>query len=181
TIPDLPGFLKGGQPALSPRRVGDEIITARIDAQAGRLPGRWYGFDAARAVVLDTGDREAIASLDGLRGHALVEWVKRGGHLVVSVGANWQAVRDSILTPILPGLPSGLERVTELAALDTFAGSTKPITPIGTPAVMVTKLEGVDERGGTVLSVMSNLPLVVRGTYGFGRVTLIALDVDQKL
>ena len=26
----------------------------------------------------------------------------------------------------------------------------------------------------------SNLPLVVRGPYGFGRVTLIALDVDQK-
>ena len=28
--------------------------------------------------------------------------------------------------------------------------------------------------------MMSNLPLVVRGTHGFGRVTLIALDVDQK-
>ena len=45
---------------------------------------------------------------------------------------------------------------------------------------MVTKLEEVEERGGTVLSVTSNLPLVVRGAYGFGRVTLIALDVDQK-
>ena len=28
--------------------------------------------------------------------------------------------------------------------------------------------------------VTSNLPLVVRGAYGFGRVTLITLDVDQK-
>ncbi len=28
---------------------------------------------------------------------------------------------------------------------------------------------------------MASLPLVVRGPYGFGRVTLIALDVDQKL
>ena len=46
---------------------------------------------------------------------------------------------------------------------------------------MVTKLEEVDERGGKVLSVMSGLPLVVRGPCGFGRVTLITVDIDQKL
>ncbi len=182
TIPDLPGFQRGGQPSPSGRKTGDEILTARIDAQAGRLPGRWYGFDAARAVVLDTDDGAALAALDGLRGQALVEWVRRGGHLVVSVGTNWQAVRDSILAPILPGLPSGQERVTSLAALEAFAGASKPITPPGTPAVMVTKLEGIAQRGGVVLTgVTSNLPLIVRGPYGFGRVTLIALDVDQKL
>jgi hypothetical protein len=181
TIPDLPGFHRGGQPSPSGRRAGDEIVTARIDAQAGRLPGRWYGFDAARAIVLDSDDRATMASLDGLRGQALVEWVRRGGHLVVAVGAQWQAVRDSILAPLLPGLPSGQERVTSLAALEAFAGATKPITPPGTPAVMVTKLEGVAQRGGRILSVTANLPLVVRGPYGFGRVTLIAMDVDQKL
>ncbi len=82
--------------------------------------------------------------------------------------------------PILPGLPSGLEKVASLEALDTFAGSNKSITPPGSPPVMVTKLEELEERGGTVLSMMSNMPLVVRGAHGFGRVTLIALDVDQK-
>ena len=61
------------------------------------MPGRWYGYDAARAIVVDTGDRETIASLDALRGQPLVDWVARGGHLVVAVGANWQAVRDSVL------------------------------------------------------------------------------------
>jgi hypothetical protein len=179
-LPDLPGFQRGGQTGqyAGRRTVGDEIVLARIDSQIGRLPGRWYGFDAARAVVLDTGDREVMASLDGMRGQALVEWVKRGGHLVIAVGANWQAVRDSALAPILPGLPSGRVKVASLEALDTFANSTKPITPPGTPEVMVTKL---DEVNGTVLSVMSSLPLVVRGAHGFGRVTLIAMDVDQKL
>jgi hypothetical protein len=47
--------------------------------------------------------------------------------------------------------------------------------------VMVTKIEETAQRGGTVLVPMSHLPLVVRGQYGFGRVTLIALDVDNKL
>jgi len=177
-IVELPGFQNANRGRS--RNAGEELVTARIDAQTGFMPARWYGYDAARAIVVDTGDRETIASLDALRGQGLVDWVERGGHLVVAVGANWQAVRDSVLGPILPGLPSGQERVPSLEALDTFAGSNKPITPPGTPAVMVTKLEGIEQRGGTILSVTSNLPLVVRGPYGFGRVTLIALDVDQK-
>ena len=151
--------------------------------QSGLLPGRWYGYDAARAIVIDTNDRQVLSALDALRGRPLVDWVERGGHLVIAVGANWQIVRDSVLAPILPGLPSGQERVTSLEALDHFAGSTKQITPPGTgsPPVMVTKLQEVKERGGTVLAaVTSSLPLVVRGSHGFGRVTLITIDVDQK-
>ena len=142
SLPELPGFQQGGQigPNVARRKTGGEIYLARIDPQMGRLPGRWYGYEAARAIVLDTGDREVIAALDGLRGQALVEWVKRGGHLVVAVGANWQAVKDSVLGPILPGVPDGREKVSSLEALDVFAGSSKPITPPGTPEVLVTKL-----------------------------------------
>jgi hypothetical protein len=174
---ELPGFRTGGP--SSNRTAGEELVLGRIDVSGGMMPGRWYGYDAAEAVVIDTDDRETIAALDNLRGKPLVDWVERGGHLIVSVGARWQAVRDSVLAPILPGLPAGQERVTSLEALDTFAGSNKPITPPGTPAVQVTKLEEIEQRGGSILSVTSNLPLVVRGSYGFGRVTLIALDVDQ--
>ncbi len=181
-ITELPGFRQGGLTGpFGSRRVGGELMLARIDTQMGRLPGRWYGFDAARAIVLDTADREVLSALDGGRGLALVEWVRRGGHLIVSVGANWQAVRDSVLAPILPGLPNGQEIAPSLEALDAFAGSSKPITPPGSAKVLVTKLDEIDQRGGSILSVMLNLPLIVRGPYGFGRVTLIALDVDQKL
>ena len=130
--------------------------------------------------MLDTNDRQAMSALDALRGRPLVDWVERGGHLVVAVGANWQIVRDSVLAPILPGLPSGQERVTSLEALDHFAGSTKQITPPGTPPAMVTKLEEVKERGGTVLASRLTCPWSCAVAYGFGRVTLITLDVDQK-
>ena len=158
-----------------------EIVVSRLDIEGDRVPGRWYGFDGARAVVLDTSDRATLDLIAGLRGQALVEWVQRGGHLVVSVGANWQAVRDSVLGPALPAVPAGQERVQSLEALDTFAGSSKSITPPGTPPRMITKLEQLDERGGVALTSVSSLPLVVRGAYGFGRVTLIGVDVDQKI
>jgi hypothetical protein len=180
TMVELPGFKVAAKTPYG--GAVEEIVTARIDTQNGSIPGRWYGYDAARAIVLDTNDREAMSALDALRGRSLVDWVERGGHLVVSVGANWQIVRDSVLAPILPGLPNGQVPVASLVALDAFANSSnsKQITPPGSARVMVTKLEEVKERGGAVLSLTANLPLVVRGAFGFGRVTLITLDVDQK-
>ena len=97
------------------------------------------------------------------------------------LGPTGRSCATACSAPILPGLPSGQERFTSLEALDTFVGSSKRITPPGTEPVMVTKLEEVKERGGKILSsVTSNLPVVIRGVYGFGRVTLITIDVDQK-
>jgi hypothetical protein len=180
-ILDLPGFKKGTPTADGQRGLEDELIFERIDGLVASMPGRWYGYDAAQVIVIDTADRETIASLDPARGQALVDWVKRGGHLVVSVGDNWQAVRDSILGPILPGLPTGQGPVPSLEALDTFAGASKPLTPPGAPAVLVTNLDEVAARNGIALSVTSNLPLIVRGPQGFGRVTLIALDTNRKI
>ncbi|MGE3820735.1 MAG: hypothetical protein AB7I30_15085, partial [Isosphaeraceae bacterium] len=172
-IGGLPGFSgdqnTGGQP----------VRIARLNPNLGQVPGRWYGYDSAEAVVIDTNDRDVMADL-ALRGQALADWVNHGGHLVLSVGGNWQALRDSVLAPILPALPNGQERLTTLEALDSYAVATKPILPAGSGAVMATKLDEVEARGGKVLAQTGSVPLVVRGAYGFGRVTLVALDVDQK-
>ena len=47
--------------------------------------------------------------------------------------------------------------------------------------MLVTKLEEVEARRGKVLiGASGTIPLVVRGPYGFGRVTVVALDVDQS-
>ncbi len=178
-LPTLPGFAAASNGEVGPGT--SELVLARLDLRSDQIPGRWYGFDAAEAIVVDTDDRATMELLGGLRGQSLVEWVKHGGHLVVAVGANWQAVRDSVIGPILPAQLAGQEQVPSLDALDSFAGSTKPITPAGAPPVLVTKLESFQERGGKQLSFIGNLPLIVRGPYGFGRVTLIGVGVDQKM
>ncbi len=174
-IPSLSDFSDLGNQASR----GNVVTVARLDASGGYLPGRWYGYDSAQAVVLDTNNGEVMATLDALRGQALAEWVRRGGHLVVAVGANWQRVRDSFLGPILPCVPNGQDRVGDLGTLESFAGANRPITPPGAAPVMVAKLEGIEERGGRVLN-SGITPLVVRGPYGFGRVTVVALDVNTR-
>jgi len=173
-IPQLPGYTSAS--TTGSRRV----VVGKIDAAGGNLPGHWQGYDAARAVVLDTNDRAVMAALNALRGQALVDWVRRGGHLIVSLGANWQSVRESPLAEILPAVPGTPKRINDLAAVESFAlGSTKAISPNREPA-MVTTLEEIESRGGKVLSRAIGAPLVVRGSYGFGLVTLIAFDVDQR-
>ncbi|WP_205679076.1 hypothetical protein [Aquisphaera insulae] len=177
-IQHLPGF---GPNAPGVAGGTSSLAIQRIESPETSLPGRWYGYDAARAIVLDTNDREAMKALEGLRGESLVDWVRHGGHLVVAVGSNWQAVRDSVLGPILPATPNGQQSLKSLEALEVFASSTRPLMPVGTPPVLVTKLEGADSKRGKILAFLGNLHLVVRGAYGFGRVTLIGMDVDQKL
>ncbi|WP_165071462.1 hypothetical protein [Paludisphaera rhizosphaerae] len=163
-------------------RTTSELFITPIDAgSADHLPGRWMGYDGARAVVLDTADHATMEMLAGPKGQALVEWTKRGGHLIVSVGASWQAVKDSVLGPVLPAELTGRERVQSLEAFDTFANSTKPITPPGSPPHMAAKLEQVEERGGKVLASIAGLPLIVRGPVGFGRITLIAVDSEEQV
>ena len=176
-VAGLPGF--GNKTDLSPGQ--QELTVAHVEPQSGTLPGRWYGYDAADAIVIDTNDKELMEALS-VRGQAIVEWVARGGHLVVALGANWQSVRDSVLGPLLPALPTGQIQLKslDLKTLDTFAGAAKSIASPDAPPVLVAKLEQIDERGGRILSAASDVPLVVRGAYQFGRVTLVAFDTDQK-
>ncbi len=178
TIVDLPGFRPGGLGTTDSG--GSEFMTAAVDVAGDRLPDRWLGYDSAWGVVIDSSDQPTMRALSGPQGQALVDWVARGGHLVITVARAWQAVKASAIGPILPCIPTGEERVPSLEAIDTFAGSIKSITPPESPAVLVGKLDQVAERGGTILSIASNLPLVVRGSHGFGRVTVVAVDLDQE-
>ena len=160
---------------------GREVTVARVDPSVGSIPGRWQGYDAAEMIVLDTNDKEVMDEL-AIRGQGLVDWVARGGHLVVAVNSRWQDVRDSVLAPILPAKPVGQEPLSriDLKTLEVFAVAAKPIPAANSKPVTVARLEPSEGHSAKVLSAASNLPLVVRGAWGFGRVTLVGLDVDQK-
>jgi hypothetical protein len=171
-LPDLPAFAIPGSTQDS------ELRVVRLRVPDG-LPSLWYGYAAADAIVLDTGDR---AVLDALRtkGKALEEWVKNGGHLVVAVGSNGQQVADpseSVLARMLPALPGAPTKLHDLAALETFAGASSQLEPLSVAPLSAPKQDR------WVLAATATAPpirLVVRGPYGFGRVTVVGLDTARE-
>ncbi len=171
-VPKLPGFTDENRQNWS--RV--LVTTPRPET----LPAAWYGYDAADIIVIDTNSREVMSALS-TRGEGLREWVRNGGHVVIAVGGNWQQVVDGPLRPLLPATPVGRENLKDLGAIEAFAGAeNKPLTKEGDPPVQVTKFELISERGAKGLDATATGPVLVRGHYGFGRVTLVGLDVDSR-
>ncbi|MFH1745895.1 MAG: hypothetical protein ABIG44_02510 [Planctomycetota bacterium] len=66
---------------------------------AADLPDRWFGLEAVDVVLWD---RPNPAALSNAQMEALTSWVRRGGQLVVGIGQNWPAIRDSALAEIIP-------------------------------------------------------------------------------
>ncbi len=184
-LPTLPGLNGGRNPSNRQNTSAASVVEVlRLQGlDAGMLPGRTLGYDALDAIVVDTNDKELMSVLGSTRGETIKEWVGQGGHLVVAVGSNWQAVRDSAIGSILPATPAGLTTITDLRTIEAFAGATNPLVPetgSGKSTLSIAKLEGAETRGGKILCTTSSSPIVVRGPYGFGRVTVVALDVDLQ-
>lgn len=101
------------------------IETAAI-MNVNEMPDRWFGYETADLVVLTTGATSEQDFLTPLftdpkqrhRVEALLEWVRRGGRLVVSVGNNAPIVSQySLLQELLPvsiATNPPLEQVKEL-------------------------------------------------------------------
>ena len=179
-IPRIPGFNASPANVASNGRA-HEVAVTQVDSlgAADRLPGRWYGYDSADAVVIDTNDTETLNSLSGGRIDAIRQWVERGGHLIVAVSSRYQAVNDSPLAAMLPAKLVGQTQVSPFDALESFTGASQQVRFDNVP-VQAAKLEEIEARGGRVLASTLSTPLVVRGPWGFGRVTLVGLDVDAK-
>lgn len=99
-----PAALVGlGQPdaltndAFVERRFYREIAVVNLAPE--ELPDRWFGLEAVDAIVWDRPDPNRLnaAQLSGL-----IEWVRRGGQLVLGLGASWDRVRKSELAGIVP-------------------------------------------------------------------------------
>jgi len=175
-------FVAVGNPGgLDPRRIGtrpgyqaDRFHIVRLP-NARTLPRRWFEYDAVDYLIVTVSDPVVLETFDAAAQAAIKRWVEYGGHLVVTVGSAWTAVQGSFLADLLPAEFDGVEEVQELPLLEAYVGSRWPIK-IEQPLV-VPKLVNIR---GRVLVGSESLPLAVSGTYGFGLVTLIALEADRQ-
>jgi hypothetical protein len=179
----------GSSKALRNGRLETAAIT-----KVAEMPDQWFGYEAADIVILTTGtDDSFIAQLftDAAykpRLDALLEWVRRGGKLVVSVGRNANLVaQHRVLQEILPmnlNTDDPIRQETRLPISWSFAKSRRTLgalTAKGGAAFAVANLIPKKDRvARTLVPTTADKPSVVQAQYGLGRITLIAIDLERS-
>lgn len=156
------------------------------------LPTRWFAYDPVDLLILSTGNRDFLLGLlndQQNRKEALAEWVRRGGRVIIAAGRNQDVVAklDEFLP--LPAAVVGIKQLPQLRSVERWAGpQLRPLwhsppqnNPTGPrPPVEVAKLERRPGRGVEELVLeQDGSPVIVQGSYGLGRVTLVGFDLDQ--
>lgn len=143
------------------------------------LPDRWIGYDAVDVVVLGTGKRDFVLQLaqdgESARRNALLEWVRRGGQLVMSCGRNKQEVAQLLARmPLLDVKVTGSEVMATLPVVSNQWSERINLAPLQQVEVAtLTAGQGVN-----VLVREARKPVIVQSARGLGRVVLVAFDLD---
>ena len=183
--PDTPD----GQPAMG---VPEHVATLDDIRQ---FPLRWFGYEAVDLMFITTSDRDFLTAFlnerEG-RKEAIAEWVRRGGHLIVTVGRNQDMVSQiEILANILPVTVKGIQQLpllrgpaqwTNNARHGAMENQPPKADPTGKrqPVEIATLLAKPGREIDRLLSEpTSDQLLVARGAYGMGKVTVIGFDLDR--
>jgi hypothetical protein len=161
--------------------------------QVSQLPDRWFGYEGVDLVILSTGDRIFLNQLlaDRRRSQALVEWVRRGGRLIISVAPENSALTADLLASWKPAFPPVVDRRPaarrQLPRFVWYAEAydkpfeTKNDKPIPITHLRTYKGRGQGRLGLGPLEVLikedQGQVLMLRLPYGLGRVTLVAVDL----
>lgn len=162
---------------------------ATVD-QIGQLPLHWFGYEGIDVVVLATGNRDFLKNLesaDKRYRQALAEWVTRGGHLIISVGQNQDAMGafPELMQLLLVDLLKA-DKVPDLR-MAWVEGNFPVLPPFNGPAATVAQVQPKEGRAFAPLlrrfgegGGRSGQNLIVQGNAGLGRVTVVAFDLDQR-
>jgi hypothetical protein len=196
-LPAGPDAGEEGNDRDDPEENGNRSF-AHID-QVQQMPTYWFGYQPVDTIVLLTSKQQFVTDLNpggkddpfSIRRDALAEWVRRGGHLIVSVSKNHQEVNQileqmKIIDLTIEGrtqLPS-LPGVAHWAGVAEFRGIAPKDQP-KSPIIEVAKLK--PGRGVQVLAAdKADLtapdvrPLIVQAACGLGRVIVVGFDIDEK-
>ncbi len=160
---------------------GHEVTEFATDLEPDDLPDRWAGLSQFENIIWTTGNP---ADLTTARSDALIEWVRRGGHLIVclpATGQIWQDMDRNRLAPLLPDVtPVRLEPGSSdvLALLTHEELATLPETLV----VHSLETNASAERGDAeaILTDAEGRVVVSRRLVDLGMVTLIGIDLTNR-
>ena len=183
---DLPLWITLGNIDLFAAGQGVEIDRnlreARLETLE-RLPTDWRAMQSVDLLILPTGRRAGggaslLTELSPARNELLRNWVQMGGHLLVSVGSEAALWRESPLAAWIPVI-EGEMALRQLSSFESYAGRAAPLKFSGT--IPAARLAPLPRNNVVIRDLGSSQALVADIPYGFGRVTVVALDLDAEL
>lgn len=161
---------------------GGRVQVARVTA-FDELPQRWEGFEGVDAVVLATSDLATYREVQSLSPqlHAIEQWVRLGGSLLVCAGRNAGAMvaEGAPLARFAPGRFTRTFPLRQSGAIEAYCGSAEPIPRQGPGQYLDLRVPQFTGLQGVVEAREGNLPLIVRRALGFGDILFAAFDLDQ--
>ncbi|WP_146513367.1 hypothetical protein [Rubripirellula amarantea] len=156
----------------------DATVATFIPTSPDSLPDSSLGYDAIDVMVVTQSGQTVLSEMSEQQQQAVVDWVHAGGQIFLSLGQKSPELLDAAawLKPLLPfelsGTveinPSALETATSSQTpLDTFEGLKLP-RDMGRIVLM----------GRTMRRTTT--PVAVEYRYGFGRVIVLAADLEDQ-
>jgi len=166
-----------------------EPITLIRGLNLETLPDRWYGLEGLSSLVwfpIEGGEPTATRMADSTK-RALREWVYRGGHLVLMMpyaGQQWTSADSGLADLLKPLDATDLRQVSARPPIDVFgilrsADKVPLLTFDLTDAPQYTTLAEVEVPGRADAAPATKQPLIVGRRLGFGRVTLVGIDLSD--
>ncbi len=152
------------------------------------MPDRWFGYEAVDVIVITTSRDEFVEQLLNMnkaRRDALLDWVRRGGKLVLSVGRNQQSVARWLeKVPLVDGtLQSKITRPS-LPNLQVWCGADpRQKNPLRNLEIARVR-PGPNMHGMVYEDPMAGdleaRAVLWQSSCGLGRVILVAFDLDSR-
>lgn len=188
-----PMIITVGRPLGVVTSEGDDSQRSTVYAtvtDASQFPTRWFGYEAADAVILCTSDPTIYRKLSPTSAQvaALDEWVRLGGRLILCVGSKAGDVlgTNSPLSGFAPGKFTGMVPLRRTNAWESYVETADRLDTEGQVdsegdfRLEVPKLEQVRGRVEAFEgSRATDLPLVVRTPHGLGEIVFVAADLDR--
>ena len=171
--------------ALGIDRIGENEILRRdatvatvIPTDADQLPDSWRGYDAVDIMVVTKSGQSLLSQMSVLQQQAVIDWVHSGGQIFLALGKSAPQLLGAAtwLKPLLPFEatttvdinPSALETATSSQTpLNTFTGIKLPRN-VGRSLIT----------GRTTRR--TSTPIASEFRYGFGRVVVLAADLEDE-
>ena len=158
----------------------DALIAVSLPKTADAIPDSILGYDGVDLMIFGGSSLDLLAAMSPAQQSAITQWIRRGGRALVTMGESFPELRETApwLLELLP-LDAANLKTTRInpAALETSTSSQTRLDEF--VGVQLPKQVGRALITGRTARRVST-PIAAEYAAGFGRITVIAVDLDDE-